>query len=105
QAEDGIRDFHVTGVQTCALPIWPTACSFICTTRLPEPVVRRLVQMKLHAVGLLAAAGAWPRELSGGMARRVALARALALDPPLIDRKSVVQAPSVDAGGLHTRSQ
>ena len=53
-------------------------------TRLPKPVLRRLVQMKLHAVGLLAAADAWPRELSGGMARRVALARALALDPPLM---------------------
>ncbi len=53
-------------------------------TRLPVPVRERLVQMKLHAVGLLAAADAWPRELSGGMARRVALARALALDPPLM---------------------
>ncbi|MGE8220121.1 MAG: ABC transporter ATP-binding protein [Stenotrophomonas acidaminiphila] len=53
-------------------------------TRLPEPVLQRLVRMKLHAVGLLAAADAWPRELSGGMARRVALARALALDPPLM---------------------
>ncbi|MBO9769431.1 MULTISPECIES: ABC transporter ATP-binding protein [Xanthomonas] len=53
-------------------------------TRLPAAVLQRLVQMKLHAVGLLAAADAWPRELSGGMARRVALARALALDPPLM---------------------
>ncbi|MGV8961633.1 MAG: ABC transporter ATP-binding protein [Stenotrophomonas sp.] len=53
-------------------------------TRLPAPVLKRLVDMKLHAVGLLAAADAWPRELSGGMARRVALARALALDPPLM---------------------
>ena len=53
-------------------------------TRLPVAVLRRLVDMKLHAVGLLAAADAWPRELSGGMARRVALARALALDPPLM---------------------
>ena len=53
-------------------------------TRLPEPVLQALVRMKLHAVGLLAAADAWPRELSGGMARRVALARALALDPPLM---------------------
>ena len=53
-------------------------------TRLPEQVLQRLVRMKLHAVGLLAAADAWPRELSGGMARRVALARALALDPPLM---------------------
>lgn len=53
-------------------------------TALPDPVRRQLVRMKLHAVGLLAAADAWPRELSGGMARRVALARALALDPPLM---------------------
>ncbi|HEY0332261.1 MAG TPA: ATP-binding cassette domain-containing protein [Stenotrophomonas sp.] len=53
-------------------------------TRLPAPVLRKLVEMKLHAVGLLAAADDWPRELSGGMARRVALARALALDPPLM---------------------
>ncbi|MFT4177863.1 MAG: ATP-binding cassette domain-containing protein [Thermomonas sp.] len=53
-------------------------------TDLPEPVLQALVRMKLHAVGLLAAANAWPRELSGGMARRVALARALALDPPLM---------------------
>ena len=53
-------------------------------TRLPAPVIRRLVEMKLHAVGLRAAADLFPRELSGGMARRVALARALALDPPLM---------------------
>jgi phospholipid/cholesterol/gamma-HCH transport system ATP-binding protein len=53
-------------------------------TKLPAPVIRRLVLMKLHAVGLRAAADAYPRELSGGMARRVALARALALDPPLM---------------------
>jgi phospholipid/cholesterol/gamma-HCH transport system ATP-binding protein len=53
-------------------------------TRLPAAVIRRLVLMKLHAVGLRAAADAYPRELSGGMARRVALARALALDPPLM---------------------
>jgi phospholipid/cholesterol/gamma-HCH transport system ATP-binding protein len=53
-------------------------------TRLPAPLIRRLVLMKLHAVGLRAAADVYPRELSGGMARRVALARALALDPPLM---------------------
>ncbi len=53
-------------------------------TDLPEPVIRRLVEMKLHAVGLRAAIDLFPRELSGGMARRVALARALALDPPLM---------------------
>ena len=53
-------------------------------TALPEPVLQQLVAMKLNAVGLRAAAGLYPRELSGGMARRVALARALALDPPLM---------------------
>ena len=53
-------------------------------TDLPDAVIRRLVEMKLHAVGLRAAADLFPRELSGGMARRVALARALALDPPLM---------------------
>ena len=53
-------------------------------TTLPEPVLRRLVLLKLHAVGLRGAVDLFPRELSGGMARRVALARALALDPPLM---------------------
>lgn len=53
-------------------------------TDLPPDVLARLVEMKLHAVGLRAAADLYPRELSGGMARRVALARALALDPPLM---------------------
>lgn len=53
-------------------------------TQLPKPVIDQLVRMKLHAVGLRAAADLYPRELSGGMARRVALARALALDPPLM---------------------
>jgi phospholipid/cholesterol/gamma-HCH transport system ATP-binding protein len=53
-------------------------------TDLPRPVIDRLVAMKLHAVGLRTAGDLYPRELSGGMARRVALARALALDPPLM---------------------
>ncbi|MGV8944093.1 ABC transporter ATP-binding protein [Thermomonas sp.] len=53
-------------------------------TRLPAPVIDRLVEMKLNAVGLRAFIDAFPRELSGGQARRVALARALALDPPLM---------------------
>jgi len=53
-------------------------------TKLPPQVVDQLVLMKLHAVGLRTAVDLYPRELSGGMARRVALARALALDPPLM---------------------
>jgi phospholipid/cholesterol/gamma-HCH transport system ATP-binding protein len=53
-------------------------------TRLPESIIHDLVVMKLHAVGLRGAQRLMPAELSGGMARRVALARAIALDPPLI---------------------
>jgi phospholipid/cholesterol/gamma-HCH transport system ATP-binding protein len=53
-------------------------------TRLPEPLIRDLVLMKLQAVGLRGAAGLMPAELSGGMARRVALARAIALDPMMV---------------------
>ena len=51
---------------------------------LPEELVRDLVLMKLHSVGLRGAAQLMPAELSGGMARRVALARAIALDPMLV---------------------
>lgn len=53
-------------------------------TRLPEELIRKLVLMKLEAVGLRGAAHLMPSELSGGMARRAALARAIALDPDLI---------------------
>jgi phospholipid/cholesterol/gamma-HCH transport system ATP-binding protein len=53
-------------------------------TRLPEDMVRKLVLMKLEAVGLRGARALMPAELSGGMARRVALARAIALDPMMI---------------------
>jgi len=53
-------------------------------TGLPEDLVQDLVMMKLHAVGLRGAAHLMPTELSGGMARRVALARSIALDPQLI---------------------
>ncbi len=53
-------------------------------TRLPEEMIRDLVLMKLNAVGLRGAHELMPAELSGGMARRVALARAIALEPSLI---------------------
>ncbi|OAQ14444.1 toluene ABC transporter ATP-binding protein [Bibersteinia trehalosi Y31] len=53
-------------------------------TRLSESLIRKLVLMKLEAVGLRGAAQLMPSELSGGMARRAALARAIALDPDLI---------------------
>jgi phospholipid/cholesterol/gamma-HCH transport system ATP-binding protein len=52
--------------------------------RLPEPVLRELVLMKLQAVGLRGAAELMPTELSGGMARRVALARAIVMDPEVL---------------------
>lgn len=53
-------------------------------TDLPEPMIRDLVLMKLNAVGLRGAHSLMPAELSGGMVRRVALARAVALDPCII---------------------
>ena len=53
-------------------------------TDLPEELIRDLVLMKLNAVGLRGAHALMPAEISGGMARRVALARAIALDPQLI---------------------
>tara|TARA_R110002167_G_scaffold9121_6_gene41569 strand:+ start:19779 stop:20600 length:822 start_codon:yes stop_codon:yes gene_type:complete len=53
-------------------------------TQLPEQMVRDLVLIKLQSVGLRGAEKLMPSELSGGMARRVALARAIALDPDLM---------------------
>jgi phospholipid/cholesterol/gamma-HCH transport system ATP-binding protein len=53
-------------------------------TRLPESLISRIVLMKLHSVGLRGAARLMPAELSGGMARRVALARAIVMDPELL---------------------
>jgi phospholipid/cholesterol/gamma-HCH transport system ATP-binding protein len=53
-------------------------------TRLDNAMIRHLVLLKLNAVGLRGAADMMPSELSGGMSRRVALARAIALDPMMI---------------------
>ncbi len=53
-------------------------------TKLPEVILRDLVLMKLNAVGLRGVRDQMPSEISGGMARRVALARAMALDPALM---------------------
>ncbi len=53
-------------------------------TKLDEAMIRDLVLMKLNAVGLRGARDLMPSEISGGMARRVALARAIALDPDLV---------------------
>jgi phospholipid/cholesterol/gamma-HCH transport system ATP-binding protein len=53
-------------------------------TNLPENIIESLVLMKLEAVGLRGAARLMPSELSGGMSRRVALARAVALDPDIM---------------------
>ena len=67
----------LTAAENVALPL-------VTHTDLPKAVIDQLVQFKRHAVGLSAVGDAYPRELSGGMARRVALARAIALDPPLM---------------------
>ncbi len=53
-------------------------------TKLPERLIKHIVLTKLHAVGLRGAADLSPSELSGGMARRVALARAMVMDPDIL---------------------
>jgi phospholipid/cholesterol/gamma-HCH transport system ATP-binding protein len=53
-------------------------------TKLPNRLIRHVVLTKLHAVGLRGAADMMPAELSGGMARRVALARAMVMDPEIL---------------------
>jgi phospholipid/cholesterol/gamma-HCH transport system ATP-binding protein len=68
---------HMTVYENVAFPLREH-------TRLPEFMIHHLVLMKLHAVGLRGARSLMPAELSGGMSRRVALARAIALDPMMI---------------------
>jgi phospholipid/cholesterol/gamma-HCH transport system ATP-binding protein len=53
-------------------------------TKLPERLIRTIVLTKLHAVGLRGATNLYPQQLSGGMGRRVALARAIAMDPDIL---------------------
>jgi phospholipid/cholesterol/gamma-HCH transport system ATP-binding protein len=53
-------------------------------TNLPESIIKKIVAMKLNAVGLFGTQDMMPHQLSGGMARRIALARSMALDPELM---------------------
>lgn len=75
--QSGALFTDMTVFDNVAYPLWEH-------TKLPEPILRSLVLMKLEAVGLRGAAELMPAELSGGMARRAALARAIALDPEMI---------------------
>ncbi len=75
--QNGALFTDLTAAENVAFPLREHA-------RLPEALLDRVVALKLQAVGLLDAAEALPAALSGGMARRVALARALALDPELM---------------------
>lgn len=76
--------FQVSGLFTDLSVYDNLAFALRENTDLPEEIIRDLVLMKLHAVGLRNARNLMPSELSGGMERRVALARAIATDPPLL---------------------
>tara|TARA_B100001093_G_scaffold513780_1_gene586393 strand:- start:605 stop:1333 length:729 start_codon:yes stop_codon:yes gene_type:complete len=68
---------HLTVFENVALPIR-------YHYHLPEPLIHELVMMKLHAVNLAHAGELYPEQLSGGMSRRAAIARSIALDPNII---------------------
>jgi phospholipid/cholesterol/gamma-HCH transport system ATP-binding protein len=75
--QDGALFTDLTVFENVATPVREHA-------NLPEPLVRRLVMVKLNSVGLGGTEGLMPHELSGGMARRVALARAVVMDPKIV---------------------
>jgi phospholipid/cholesterol/gamma-HCH transport system ATP-binding protein len=75
--QNGALFTHLTVYENVAFPLREH-------TKLSESMIRDVVLLKLEAVGLRGARDLYPSELSGGMARRVALARAIALDPMLI---------------------
>jgi len=75
--QDGALFTDLTVFENVATPVREHA-------RLPEPLLRRLVKVKLNSVGLGGTEELMPHELSGGMARRVALARAVVMDPQIV---------------------
>src|SRR5699024_2266454 len=82
QAEDGIRDRNVTGVQTCALPIYAEYGLEI--QNVPKEERQKKAKDALEMVGLGGYLHQAPGQLSGGMQQRVGLARALANDPEVL---------------------
>lgn len=75
--QSGALFTHLSVYENIAFPLYKN-------TKLPEEIIKSIVLMKLQAVGLAHTIDMMPSELSGGMARRVALARSIALDPKIM---------------------